>query len=514
MPAPLSSPADAAWATITGAAADLHALRAVLGLLQWDQETHMPPAGAAARGEQLAALEAAVHERLTAPALADALAAAEETPPADPDRAAALRVLRRDQARAAAVPAALVRAIALAQSRGLQAWRAARAARAFGPFAGALAELVALRREQAAALRPVLVREAGPGAPAPEAYDALLDQYEPGMRVATLEPLLARLTGWLAPLLDTVTARPPADRSFLSRPFDAEAQWRFSLELLGAIGFDLGAGRQDRSIHPFCCGIDPGDVRLTNRLDPGLPLSPMFSALHEGGHGLYEQHLPAALRGLGLCAAASAGLHESQSRLWENLVGRSLPFWRAMLPRAQAHFPQLAGVAPERFFRAANAVERSHVRVEADEVSYNLHIALRFELELALVRGELDARELPAAWSERSERLLGLRPPDDLLGVLQDIHWSTGELGYFPTYTVGNLYSATLLAAARRALPDLDEAVGRGELAPLREWLSAHVHGVGRRKVAEEIVRDATGAGLTDRDFREYLEGKYLRELA
>jgi len=517
MPALPSQPgaADEPWKTIDRAMADLRALSSVLGLLQWDQETYMPAAGAAARGLQLAAVEGVLHEKLTAPALADALAAAASRPGSepDPDRAAALRALRRDQARAAAVPADLVRALALAQSRGLGAWKAARAARSFAPFAGALAELISLRREQAAALLPVLAREAAPGSRAPEAYDALLDLHEPGMRVARLEPLFAKLKSWLVPLLDAVTARPPPDRSFLSGPFDTEAQWRLSLELLAAIGFDLEAGRQDRSVHPFSQGMDPGDVRLTTRLDASLPLSALFSTLHEGGHGLYEQRLPAALRETVLCAAASVGLHESQSRLWENLVGRSLPFWRAMLPRAARHFPQLAGVTPERFFRAANHVERSLVRVEADEVSYNLHIVLRFQLELSLLRGTLEVKDLPAAWSERSQELLGLRPPSDLEGVLQDIHWAMGELGYFPTYTIGNLYSATLLAGARRALPDLDAALGRGDLAPLLAWLTANVHSVGRRRDAEEIVRAATGQGLGDEDFREYLEGKYLREL-
>jgi carboxypeptidase Taq len=495
---------------------DLRALSSVAGLLQWDQETYMPRAGAAARGQQLAAVEGVLHEKLTAPSLAEALAAAEAEPPADADRAASLRALRRDQARAAALPADLVRELALAQAEGLAGWRRAREEQAFAPFAPALRRLVSLRRQQAAALLPVVAGEApsAPGARAPEAYDALLDLHEPGMRVAKLEPLFARLTGWLTPLLDAVTARPPPDRSFLAGAFDTGAQWRLSLELLQAVGFDLTAGRQDRSVHPFCQGMDPGDVRITTRLDADLPLSALFSTLHEAGHGLYEQHLPAALRETLLCAAPSAGLHESQSRLWENLVGRSLPFWRAMLPRAARHFPQLAGVTPERFFRAVNHVERSLVRVEADEVSYNLHVVLRFQLELALVRGELEVEDLPAAWSERSERLLGVRPPTDREGVLQDIHWAMGELGYFPTYAVGNLYSATLLAGARRALPDLDGAVGRGVLAPLLGWLTASVHAVGRRKDAEEIVRAATGSGLTDQHFREYLEQKYLRDLA
>jgi carboxypeptidase Taq len=401
---------------------------------------------------------------------------------------------------------------------GHEVWRAAREEERFATFAPALARILDLRREQAAALRPVLEREAagtsGPGPAAPlEAYDALLDLNEPGLRVAQLEPLLHRLQSWLVPLLERVASRPPPDDGFLRGPFDAEAQWRFTLELLELMGFDRQAGRQDRSIHPFTVGIDPGDVRVTTRIDEGLPLSAVFSTLHEGGHGLYEQQLPAALRASVLCGVPSTGLHESQSRLWENQVGRSLPFWRAALPRLARHFPRLAQVAPERFFRAVNRVERSLVRTEADEVSYNLHVVLRFELELSLLRGALAVGDLPAAWNERSARLLGVTPGRDSHGVLQDIHWAWGAVGYFPGYTVGNLYAASIFAAARRELPGLDDAIARGELLPLRDWLGRRIHSVGRRRGAEELVRDVTGNGLTDADFRAYLEQKYLGEL-
>jgi carboxypeptidase Taq len=508
-----ASPASASWETLSRAMSELRALAGVSGLLGWDQETYMPAKASAARGEQVAAIEGAIHDRLASAEVAEALARLEADPPPDADRAAAVRELARDHAQAAAVPGDLVRAIARAQSEGLEAWKAAREGEGFGRFAPALTRMLALRREQAAALLPVLRRRA-PATPAPEPYDALLDLSEPGLRVAVLEPLLSGLRGWLVPLLDRITARPPPDDSFLAGTFADEGQWRFSLELLELMGYDQQAGRLDRSVHPFTVGIDPSDVRITTRVHEDLPLSAVFSTLHEAGHGLYEQQLPAALRSTVLCAAASSGLHESQSRLWENQVGRSLPFWRAALPRMARHLPQLAGVSPERFFRAANRVERSLIRVEADEVTYNLHIVLRFELELLLVRGQLAIADLPAAWNERSERLLGIRPPDDARGVLQDIHWAWGAFGYFPTYTVGNLYAASLFAAARRALPDLDGTLERGELRPLAGWLGQHVHAVGRRRQAEEIVRAVTGQGLTDRDLREYLERKFLHELA
>ncbi|HET6440248.1 MAG TPA: carboxypeptidase M32 [Anaeromyxobacter sp.] len=510
-------PTSRAWETVSRVMAELRALAGISNLLSWDQDTYMPARGAEARGEQMAALEGMVHERLTAPALQEALSTLEAARPDDPDRAAAVRELSRDRARAAAVPGDLVRALARAQSEGNLAWKAARDEERFDRFAPALARTLKLRREQAAALRPVLEAEAAqPGGPPPpgEVYDALLDAGEPGMRVSRLEPLFARLRGWLAPLLAEVTARPPPDDSFLRGPFEDEAQWRFTLELIDLMGFDQRAGRQDRSVHPFTAGLDPGDVRVTTRIFEHLPLSSVFSTLHEVGHGLYEQQLPAALRTSVLCAAPSMGLHESQSRLWENQVGRSLPFWRAALPRYVHHFPALASVTPERFFRAVNRVERSLVRVEADEVSYNLHIVLRFEIELALLRDTLPVGDLPGAWNEASGRLLGIRPARDAEGVLQDIHWAWGAFGYFPGYTIGNLYAASLFAAARRSMPGLEEEIARGELGSLRRWLGEKVHSVGRRQSAEEIVRAATGAGLTDADFRTYLEGKYLRDLA
>jgi carboxypeptidase Taq len=505
-----------AWETLSRTMAELRALSGASAVLSWDQETYMPAGGAEARGEQLAALEGAAHDRLTAPAVGEALARLRQDPPSDADQAAAARVLARDHAQASAVPGDLVRALARAGSEGQQAWKAAREEGRFERFAPALSRMLELRRQQADALLPLLQRAPTPAGAAgpPERYDALLDVNEPGMRVARLEPLFARLQAWLVPLLDQVTARPPPDDSFLRGRFDGEAQWRLTLELLERMGFDGQAGRQDRSLHPFTIGVAPGDVRVTTRIHEELPLSAVFSSLHEGGHGLYEQQLPAALRQTCLCAAASMGLHESQSRLWENLVGRSLPFWREALPRAVAHLPQLGGVSPERFFRAVNKVERSHIRVEADEVSYNLHVVLRFELELALLRGGLAVADLPAAWSERAGRLLGLRPTRDAEGVLQDIHWAWGLFGYFPSYTLGNLYGATLFAAARRALPALERAAGPAELLALKGWLGQRVHGVGRRLDAEEIVRAAAGAGLTDEDFRSHLERKYLVELA
>jgi carboxypeptidase Taq len=500
-----------AWEPVAARMADLRALQGAITLLTWDQETYLPKAGAEARGEQLSALQGLYHEKLTAPELGDAILEAESrllSPALSPaggegDEAtfrAALRALRFDRDRAVRVPSRLVRELARRQSTALVAWREARDEDRFGRFAPELEQLLALRREQAQAI----------GAPeGGELYDALLDGYEEGMRVARLEPLFRRLQGWLVPLVERLAAQPPPEDPFTGRRFDLEQQWQLTLEVLAAMGFDLEAGRQDRSIHPFTLGVDPKDVRLTTRLHEDAPLSALFSTLHEGGHGLYEQGLPSAHRRTFLCAAASLGLHESQSRLWENLVGRSRPFWAHLLPRLQARFPALAGVDPDAFHRAVNRVERTLVRTESDEVTYNLHIALRFQLELGMTRGALSVADLPQAWDDGMERLLGVRPRRAAEGVLQDIHWAWGELGYFPTYTIGNLYAASLFAAARAALPALDRDLAAGRLLPLRDWLREHVHRHGRALPAEEVVRRATGRGLQDDDFRAHLEAKY-----
>ncbi len=477
---------------------DLRSLRAAAALLSWDQETCLPRKASDARGRQAAALEAVIHERLCSPALADLIAELEaETLSAE--RAAQVRLLAREVRRANRLSAAWVRALAEAQSAGLLAWREARAQRSFAPFAPRLRALVALRREQAAAL-----------ADGGEAYDALLAIYEPGARLAALRPLFGRIVPELRKLSDAIAETGKSRPNAFGGRFDLDKQWDLSLALVRAMGFDLEASRLDRSAHPFSTGLDPTDVRLTNRFREDDPRPAIFGALHECGHGLYEQGFGAAIAGTCAGEAASFGLHESQSRLWENLVGRSRPFWDAFFPELSSRFPDaLAGWDATRFHAAVNEVRPSPIRVEADEVTYNLHIALRLEVEAELVGGDLDVADLPGAWSDATRRLLGFTPRNDAEGVLQDIHWAWGELGYFPTYTIGNLYAASILAAAERALPGLWEAVGRGELLPLREWLRAKIHAPGHLRDAEETVRAATGEGLTEAPFLDYLWQKY-----
>lgn len=479
---------------------ELRDLQGLIGLATWDQETYLPSKAGPARAHQLSTLQGLHHAHLVDPRLGDALARAAAQQDLSGDERAMVRVLTRDREREVRVPSALVKALAEAQSHGLHAWREARKERRFSLFLPALQRLVQLRREQADAY--------GHDG---ERYDALLEGHEPGMRVSRLTPVLAALRDHLIPMVGRLAAaRRSVPRVFDGRKYDKDTQWAFTLRLLKDLGFDLEAGRQDLSIHPFTGGTHPLDVRLTIHVDESTPLPAIFSTIHEAGHGLYEQGFAPEHYRTPLASVPSMGLHESQSRLWENIVGRSRPFWEHYFPALREAFPQaLAGVDVDGFHAAVNEVSPSLIRIESDEVTYNLHIALRYELELLMVRDELPLADLPAAWNTRMEKYLGVTPPDDTRGVLQDIHWAWGELGYFPTYSLGNLYSASLYRAAGRAIPDLEGHLRRGELLPLRDWLRTHVHRQGFRLSAEDLVRQVTGQGLTDTDFLSYLKEKY-----
>ncbi|NTX00345.1 carboxypeptidase M32 [Myxococcus sp. CA040A] len=479
---------------------ELKDLQGLIGLATWDQETYLPAKAGPARAHQLSTLQGIHHERLVDPRLGDALARAATEAGLSDDERAMVTVLQREREREVRVPAALVRALAEAQSHGLHAWREARKERRFARFQPALQRLLELRREQADAY--------GHDG---ERYDGLLEGYEPGMRVSRLTPVLTTLREQLIPMVGKLSgAKRQVPALFDGRRYDKDAQWRFTLRLLGDLGFDLEAGRQDVSIHPFTGGTHALDVRLTTHVDESNPLSAIFSTIHEAGHGLFEQGFSPEHYRTPLAASPSMGLHESQSRLWENLVGRGRPFWEHYFPLLRESFPDaLAQVDLEAFHTVVNDVRPSLIRTESDEVTYNLHIAVRYELELLLIRDELPLEELPAAWNARMERYLGVTPPDDTQGVLQDIHWAWGELGYFPTYSLGNLYSASLYRAAGRELPDLEGQLRRGQMLPLRDWLRERIHRQGFRLPAEERVREVTGQGLTDADFLGYLRAKY-----
>ncbi len=479
---------------------ELKDLGGVIGLLTWDQETYLPARANDARGQQLSTMQGLYHERLVDPTLGELIEQASADPTSSADDRAMIRVFRRERDRAVKVPHTLVRALAEAQAKGVSAWREARETRDFGRFRPALERTLALRREQADAF--------GHDG---ERYDALLESYEPGMRVSRLTPVLEGLRDQLIPIVQRLTAAPAPADVLADRAFDPEKLWAFTLRLLEGMGFDLQAGRQDRSIHPFTGGTHPRDVRLTTRVEPRNPLSTIFSTIHEGGHGLYEQGFAEAHHRTPLAGAPSMGLHESQSRLWENVIGRSLPFWEHWFPVLKELFPsELDGVDVTAFHGSVNQVRRSLNRVEADEVTYNLHIVLRYELELLLIHDQLPVADLPEAWNERMAKYLGVRSQDDLSGVLQDIHWAWGELGYFPTYTLGNLYSAQLSEAMRRDVPDLDSRLRQGDLLSVRDWLRRNIHAEGYRYDAEALITRVTGAGLSDAPFLRYLESKYV----
>ncbi len=460
------------------------------GLLHWDRETYMPPKGAEHRAAQLALLAGMSHDKFIDPRVGELISAAEDTElVADPLSVEAVNVreLRRTYDRATKLPRELVEELARVTSLAHGEWVAARAASDFARFQPWLEQIVALKQ-----------READCYGHDGNRYDALLEDYEPGATTAWVGAVLAPLRDELVALLDAIQgARRKPPTALLERTYPLDRQELFGRLAAKAIGFDFQAGRLDVVAHPFCSGIGPRDVRLTTRYDEHHFGDGFFSIIHEAGHGLYDQGLDPDHWGTPMGEAVSLGIHESQSRLWENQVARSRPFWQHFFPVAQQMFPEALGdVALDDFYFAVNAVRPSLIRVDADEVTYNLHIILRFELEQALLSGALPAADVPGAWDERFEALLGIRPPDAARGCLQDVHWSGGGIGYFPTYTLGNLNAAQLMAAAREALPDLDPQMARGAFGDLLAWLREHIHRRGQQHRAPQLTEIVTGKPL------------------
>ena len=476
-------------------------LERVHALLFWDQNTMMPPRGAVARGDQSATLESVAHERLTDPELGrllDALApwAAEQDP--DSDDAALVRELRRDYEKAVRVPTSLAAELSRAAALGQQAWQEARAAADFSRFRDALALQIELRQRYVACFEDF-----------EHPYDVLLDDFEPAMTTARLRALLGELVDGLVPLVaEAASDEPPAAGPF-GGPYAVEDQRRAVMDILEGVGFDPDGWRLDVAPHPFAQRIAPGDIRITTRYDLHDFSGAYFGSLHEFGHGLYEDGIPQRLGRSPLGTPVSLGMHESQSRLWENVIGRSRPFCAWALPRLASVLPGgLDGTTVDDLYRGVNTVHRSLIRVDADEATYNLHIVLRFELELALIEGALAVDDVPHAWNERVHRLLGLDVPDDAQGVLQDVHWGAGLIGYFPTYTLGNLVAAQLWETLRAELPDIDGQLERGEFGPLREWLGERVHAHGRKLQPPELLARVTGQQLAVAPFLRYLRDK------
>lgn len=416
-----------------------------------------------------------------------------------PPQIAALREWRRDFLRHTKLPPSFIRAFARTTTDATHAWEAARRRSDFASFLPHLERVVSLCRRQADLLG---FRE--------HPYDALLDLYEPETTCAQLTPLLARLAPALTHLVQRIRDRPQIPDDFLHRDFPVGKQIHFTHLLLEAMGFDGSSSRLDHSAHPFCVGLHPHDTRMTTRIDPTFPMMNIFSVLHEGGHGLYNMGLPENLFGTPLCESLSLGIDESQSRWWECLIGRSLPFWEHFFPQLVHHFPDaLADIRLEEFYRAINRVQPSLIRTDSDELTYNLHILLRFELEKGLIEGSIQPREIPSLWNDKMRQSLGVAPTHDAEGCLQDIHWSHGSIGYFPTYTLGNLYAAQLFATCTQAYPQWKQRVAKGELGFLREWLHDKVHRHGRQYPPRELIQQCTGTPLNEQPFLTYLESKY-----
>jgi len=482
-------------------------LGSVDGLLGWDQETMMPPGAAEHRAQQLALLARLRHERLASPAVGDLLAECEASidQTADTIEAANLQALRHDHDRAVRLPASLVEEIAATASTAQHAWAEARTNNAFAQFRPWLEKTVELCRQKAACYGWA---EGG------EPWDALAEDYEPGCTAAAVAEVFLPLRDRLRTLLEEIASSPTKPSGQLDAiDLPETEQMGFCRDIAKAIGFDFNRGRLDTSTHPFCGGSHCDDVRLTTRFHPAMVTDAISSTMHEAGHGMYEQGLLYEHVGTPCGESVSLGIHESQSRLWENQVGRSEAFWRWAAPRLAAHFgTAVEGIDARAAYESANRVAPGLIRVEADEATYNMHVMIRFELERALLTGDLPVAGLPAAWNATSREYLGVEVPDDRRGCLQDIHWSMGALGYFPTYTLGNLYAAQFFEAACAALPGLVEGFADGQFAPLLAWLREQIHQHGRRYSPAELCKRVTGKPLSPDPLMRHLSAK-LRPL-
>ncbi len=477
--------------------AEVNDLESAAALLYWDQATYMPAEGAAARGRQMATLSRLAHEKFTDVAVGKLLDMAQA---GNEEEAALLRVARHDYEKATKVPASFVAEMSAHGALSYETWAKARPANDFRAVQPMLEKTLDLSRQLAGFF---------PGHQ--HIADPLIDYADEGMTVATLRPLFAELRRELVPLVQAIAAQPVADDSCLRQDFPEEKQLAFGRQVIERFGYDFARGRQDKTLHPFMTKFSLGDVRITTRVKPDDLGDALFSTMHEAGHALYEQGICRAFEATPLAGGASSGVHESQSRLWENVVGRSRAFWQFFYPQLQAAFPaQLGSVTLDTFNRAINKVQRSLIRTDADEVTYNLHVMIRFDLELALLEGQLAVRDLPAAWHERYRSDLGLTAPDDRDGVLQDVHWYHGGIGgAFQGYTLGNILSAQIFDAASRALPTLPADIASGEFTGLRTWLTANLYQHGRHFSPPDLIQRATGSALQVAPYIAYLRHKY-----
>jgi carboxypeptidase Taq len=478
-------------------------LQSAAAVLEWDQMVYMPPEGSEGRGRQMATLERLAHEHATDPEigrLLDALEPWAETLPYDSDDAALIRLARREYEKVIKVPSAFAAELAEHVTTAYDLWANARPANDFSLVQDSLERTLEMSHRYA---------DFFPGYEHPA--DPLIDEADYGMKASTVRTLFDELEARLRPLVNAITAQPPADDSCLRRYFPVDDQRRFGEMVIKAYGYDFERGRQDKTLHPFETRFAYGDVRITTRFDENDLSSALFSTLHESGHAMYEQGVAQRLDGTPLGNGASAGVHESQSRTWENLVGRSRPFWEHYYPALQATFPgTLDDVSLDAFYRAANKVQRSLIRTEADEVTYNLHVIIRFGLELEMLEGKLAIRDLPDAWRARYEEAIGVSSPTDTDGVLQDVHWFAGLIGgSFQGYTLGNILSAQFYDAALAAHPTIPDEVSRGQFATLHNWLRDNIYTHGSKFTTSELVERVTGGPLSIDPYIAYLTKKY-----
>jgi carboxypeptidase Taq len=500
--------ASPAYAELIRRTQEAHLLESTAGLLGWDQEVLMPPRGIEHRSRQIALLARLGHQAATDPHIGELLAACE----ADGDLvrdplsipAVNVREIRHGYDRATKLPATLVEELAKVTSIAKQAWAEARQANDFARFRPWLEQVVALTRRAA---------ECYGWDTRGERWDALAEGFEPGCTARGVAEVFAPLRGRLTNLVARIASRPGQDKPIALR-VAPEQQMTFVRFVAGRIGFDFTRGRLDVSAHPFCGGTHGHDVRMTTRFHEDNFLDGLSSVMHESGHAIYEQGLPGsqdgALIGTPMDAAVSLSIHESQSRLWENQVGRSEAFWQWCLPELRKQVPAAAGLDVPQVYRSVNRVQPDFIRVEADEATYNLHIMIRFELERALIGGGLAVADLPGAWNAKYQEYLGLAVPDDARGCLQDIHWAMGAIGYFPTYTLGNLCAAQFFEQASADIPDLQSQIGRGEFDGLRTWLRTKIHSQAKRYHADRLCAVVTGRSLSAEPLLRHLEGKFL----
>lgn len=474
-------------------------LRAVFALLQWDEEVNMPPGGAESRGQQLKLIAEMIHKLETNPSLGEELSYfLEHNENLSSDDKIIVQEAMYDYQRVIKIPEAWVGKFAEVRSKAYHAWVEARSKSDFSIFKSTLKTIINLCRERAELLGYT-------NSP----YDALLEDYERGVDTQILDVLFHDLEIEQSKIYQSVLQKDMEKSIFEGKVWDIEKQWNITLRLLSTIGFNFNAGRLDRSVHPFTTNFDMYDVRITTRLNPNNLFSGIFSSLHEGGHALYEQGFCKEDRGTWLAQAPSLGIHESQSRFWENIVGRSYPFCVFLMPILKEYFPlDLKDTTPEQIYKEVNRVVPNCIRVEADECSYNLHIVLRYKIEKILIEGKLSVSEIPEYWNSLFKSLFGYYPPDDAQGCLQDIHWAHGSFGYFPSYTLGNLYSAQIANKMKSEI-DISEMIIHGNFLPIRDWLKERIFKIGRRLCSRDIVKNITSSDISSQPYIDYLKNKF-----